>query len=85
MYEIDMTKKASALSYVFRGSSVHRAAILSIASRICPSPYSTNISKNNIDEQNNIIEDHASKVNNNVKIELNFFQEGSLESITSRT
>lgn len=51
-------------------------AILSIASQIFPSAYSINISKNNINEQNSFIEGHASKVNNNVKIESNFISRG---------
>lgn len=51
-------------------------AILSIASQIFPSAYSINISKNNINEQNSFIEGHASKVNNNVKIESNVISRG---------
>lgn len=38
--------------------------------------YSINISKNNINEQNSFIEGHASKVNNNVKIESNVISRG---------
>lgn len=53
-----------------------RRAILSIVSQIFPSAYSINISENNINEQNNFIKGHASKVNNNVKIESNFISRG---------